>query len=243
MPRPQAPGFATTCALVIGAGLLGLLVSAAVLPLPRAHALPYLCAGFLTWGFLGHQLWSHRAEAVGGRLGPATAITLLRGWLVAVVGGHLLLPPLTGSAATVVALTYTTAAVLDNIDGRVARRTEHTSALGAWLDVRADALGLLVAPLVAIRAGRLPPWYALLSLAFPLMRAGLRYRIWRRLPVFLERLKPDPRARLFAGVQMGVVATALYPLLPTWFLWPAATLAMLPTLWLFAGEWRRATRE
>jgi CDP-diacylglycerol--glycerol-3-phosphate 3-phosphatidyltransferase len=237
--------FDTTCAQVIGAGFLALVATAGLLPVarPPGHVVGYLAGSFATWSLIGWHLWNHRAEAGQGALGPATALTLLRAWLVAVVGGHLLLPPLTGAAATVVALIYTAAAILDNVDGRVARRTAHTSALGARLDVRADALGLLVAPLVAVHAGRLPPWYLLLAVAFPLMRLGLRLRERWGLPVHRDRLRPNRWARLFAGVQMGVVATALYPVLPTWLLWPAATLAMVPTLWLFAAEWRVATRD
>ena len=61
--------------------------------------------------------------------------------------------------------------------------------------------------------------------------------------VFPERLKADPRARFFAGVQMTVVAASLFPVLPQLVTWTAATLAMLPTLALFAGEWRLATRS
>jgi CDP-diacylglycerol--glycerol-3-phosphate 3-phosphatidyltransferase len=237
----------TTCAQAIAAGYLALTATATLLPPGYSAgtfptpALGYLAGTFATWTLISWQLWNHRAEAGEGVLGPATGLTLLRAWLVAVVGGHVFLPPLTGTAATVVALVYTSAAILDNVDGRVARRTAQTSALGARLDVRADALGLVVAPLVAVHAGRLPPWYLLLAVAFPFMRLALRFREWRGLPVYRQRLRPNRWARLFAGVQMGVVATALYPVLPTWLLWPAATLAMMPTLWLFVGEWRVAT--
>jgi hypothetical protein len=40
---------------------------------------------------------------------------------------------------------------------------------------------------------------------------------------------------------MTVVAAALYPVLPAALAWTAATAAMVPTLALFAGEWRLVT--
>src|SRR5258707_356874 len=47
-----------------------------------------------------------------------------------------------------------------------------------------------------------------------------------------------PAARFFAGAQMVVVTAALFPWLPRLLLWPVATIVMLPTLLLFAREWR-----
>ena len=136
---------------------------------------------------------------------------------------------------------YAVAALADRADGALARRTNGVSALGAKLDVATDAVGLFVAPLVGVRWGRLPPWYLALALAYPAFRLALRVRRWRGLPVHVERLKLDPRARFFAGVQMAVVAAALLPGLPRALTWTAATAAMLPTLALFVGEWRLVT--
>jgi CDP-diacylglycerol--glycerol-3-phosphate 3-phosphatidyltransferase len=87
----------------------------------------------------------------------------------------------------------------------------------------------------------LPPWYLALSCAYPVFRLALALRRARGRPVFPERLGPDERARFFAGVQMTVVAVSLFPVLPRAVTWPAATIAMLPTLALFAGEWQLAT--
>ena len=93
--------------------------------------------------------------------------------------------------------------------------------MGAAQDVATDALGLLLVPLLAVSWGRLPPWYLLLSAAYPLFRMGLWARARLGLPAYPERLRPDPRARVLAGVQMGVVAASLFPFLPRWLLWPA----------------------
>jgi len=181
-----------------------------------------------------------------GENGPArvtipTAVTLARGFLVALVAGWALAPVPDAGGRWLAGALYTVAVLADLADGALARRTARVTALGAKLDVTTDALGLFVAPLVGVRWGRLPPWYLALALAYPAFRAALRIRRARRLPLFPERLKRDPRARFFAGVQMGVVAASLFPVLPRALTWTAATLAMLPTLALFAGEWRLVT--
>jgi phosphatidylglycerophosphate synthase len=202
---------------------------------------PFCTGAIAAWLFVCASL-HHLGRTRGARLTNATGITLGRGFLVSLVAGFALGPVPTGRALWLPGLLYAVAAIGDGLDGALARRTENVTPLGAALDVTTDALGLLVAPLVAIRWARLPPWYLLLSAAYPVLRLGLRIRRLRRLPVFPERLRPDPRARLLAGVQMAVVAAALFPVLPRAVTWTAATLVMLPTLALFAGEWRLATR-
>jgi CDP-diacylglycerol--glycerol-3-phosphate 3-phosphatidyltransferase len=240
-------GRAAWQAALAGVATLG----AAAVTLERAA--PPAGLGFLA-GALPVWLWLCRAlharlddnlpiagaATVLPSLGAPTGMTLARGLLISAVGGFLLLPvrPL---FLWIAGPLYALAAILDGCDGALARRTGRATRLGAALDVTTDAVGLLVAPLVAVRGGRLPPWYLLLALAYPLFRAGLGLRARLGLPTHPERLKPDPRARFFAGVQMACVATALFPVLPRWFLWPAATIVMLPTLALFAGEWRLAT--
>lgn len=173
----------------------------------------------------------------------ATWVTIGRGFLVSVVAGFALGPTPSARARWIPGALYALAALADRVDGALARRTKTTTALGAKLDVMTDAVGLFIAPIVGVRWGRLPPWYLALALAYPAFRLALRLRRARGLPVYLERLRLDPRARFFAGVQMTVVATALLGVLPRPLVWTAATLAMLPTLALFAGEWRLVTRS
>jgi CDP-diacylglycerol--glycerol-3-phosphate 3-phosphatidyltransferase len=249
MQRRSALEF--TIAQVIVLGAVALLALGPWLPAVGAGAPRFWAAGLVAWAWFGWQLWRLRGlnvaidDAVAPgmprtSLGRATAVTLVRGWLIALVAGHLLLPPVQGDGSLNVGLLYSAAALLDGVDGRVARHGGVVTRLGARLDVATDAAGLLLAPLVAVRAGRLPPWYLLLAFAYPLFRAGLALQRYRGRPVFPERLRPDPRARLCAGVQMGVVAASFYPVLPVALVWAAASLAMLPTLYLFAREWRIA---
>lgn len=184
---------------------------------------------------LGTWLWLRRQEPAAA-VGWATRLTMLRGLLLGALAGCVALPG-DGWAAWLPAALYTTAAVCDLIDGYLARRLGEVTALGGRLDVALDALGLLVAPLVAVTLGRLPPWYLLLGAAYYLFQAGLWVRRRRGLPLHPERLRPTPHGRMFAGYQMGLVATVLFPVLAPPGTWIAATVFMLPTLAMFAREW------
>jgi phosphatidylglycerophosphate synthase len=209
---------------------------------PPVNAARFAAGALSTWLALVVVLMRLRRDDLAP-LSAATGVTLARGLLVSLVAGFALGPAPPSPASWLPGVFYGLAALADRLDGALARRMGTVTALGAKLDVTTDALGLLVAPLVGVRWGRLPPWYLALSLAYPLFRLALRLRRARRLPVFPERLQGDPRARFFAGVQMTVVAVALLPLLPRPLAWTVATLAMLPTMALFVGEWRLATRS
>jgi CDP-diacylglycerol--glycerol-3-phosphate 3-phosphatidyltransferase len=207
------------------------------------------CAGAApTWLFLCAALWRAGRSSptapdprAAAALTLPTWVTIGRGFLISVVAGFAWPPLPVGAGRWIPGVVYTLAVLGDRLDGALARRTQRITPLGAALDVTTDAVGLLVAPLVAVRWGRLPPWYLLMAVAHPAFRVALALRARRRLPVFPERLRPYAQARFFAGVQMGVVATALWPVLPRVVLWPAATLAMTPTLALFVREWRLVT--
>jgi CDP-diacylglycerol--glycerol-3-phosphate 3-phosphatidyltransferase len=210
---------------------------------PSVNSASFATAAILTWLSLIVVLTRLRLHAAYlGALTAATGVTLARGLLISLVAGFALGPAPVGPARWLPGLVYGLAALADRLDGALARRMGTVTALGAKLDVTTDAVGLLVAPLVGVRWGRLPPWYLALAFAYPLFRLALRLRRARGLPIFTERLRLDPRARFFAGVQMTVVAVALLPLLPRAAAWTVATLAMLPTLALFAAEWRLVTR-
>lgn len=228
--------------LHVVSGVMAITAVAKSLPsyAPGIDAATFLAGALPTWCVLCGALF--RARARGERLTAATWVTVGRGLVVSLVAGFVLVSRPVGLAAWLPGVLYTLAILGDRLDGALARRTGHVTALGAALDVATDVVGLVVAPLVAVRWGRLPPWYLALAFAYPAFRGALRARRALGLPTFPERLGPDPRARLFAGVQMGVVAGALPPVLPPAVAWTIATVAMLPTLALFVGEWRLVTR-
>jgi CDP-diacylglycerol--glycerol-3-phosphate 3-phosphatidyltransferase len=191
-----------------------------------------------TWLLVAGTLWRARALAAPGttRLGAAMHLTALRGLLVSLLGGFLLVRPV-GAVRWLPAALYTAAAVVDYFDGIVARRLGEATPLGAHFDEAMDALGLLVAPAVAVSWGRLPPWYLLLGAAYYLYRAGLWLRRRLALPLYLDRVTRRPLTRVFAGVQMALVSLALAPVLSLAVTSAAATVLMVPTLSFFVRDW------
>jgi CDP-diacylglycerol---glycerol-3-phosphate 3-phosphatidyltransferase len=204
----------------------------------RGAALQHLAATLTVWGFvIGVLAWLRREEGNPVRLGAATVLTLVRGWLVAALAGFVLVPPQVGGWAWVPAVFYTTAAVCDLVDGYVARKLRQESTLGARLDVIMDALGLVLGPLAAVALGRLPPWYLLVGAAYYFFHVGLWWRRRRGIPIYLERLKPNLHTRMYAGYQMGLVATALFPVLGPPGTSIAAFFFMVPNLAMFARDY------
>jgi CDP-diacylglycerol--glycerol-3-phosphate 3-phosphatidyltransferase len=248
----MTPRVASLSIFLALAGLIAITLVGSGLPSydPAIESRTFMAGAVPTWLFIVVWLthlrreYSHRNE--GNRAAVITAatwVTLGRGFLVSLVAGFVLGPRPAGRALWFPGAVYALAVLADGGDGALARWTDRVTALGAKLDVTTDAVGLFVAPVVGIRWGRLPPWYLALALAYPTFWLAIRLRRTRALPIHLERLRRDPRARFFAGAQMILVATALLPVLPRAFTWAAATAAMLPTLALFAGEWRLVTRD
>lgn len=174
----------------------------------------------------------HAAAAPFPDLGWGTRLTLLRGLLMAALGGFVLLPV---SDSWLPALCYGAAALLDRLDGEVARRTRRCSELGAALDTLFDALGLVVAPLVALLLGKLHVSYLLTSAAYYLFVAASRWRLRRGLP--LQALAPSALRRTLAGCQMGFVAFALWPPLAAELTRWIGLFFMLPLLGGFLIDW------
>lgn len=193
---------------------------------------------------LAFELWFLRrllaretegADLPGDSLGPANAVTLLRGMLYAAAGGFLFVPPSTPALRWAPGVCYGAGAALDFVDGGLARRNGQVTEVGRRLDHAFDTLGFLVAPLVGVAWGRLPVWYLSLSAARYVFRAGRWWRRRRGLPV--HPLPESPLRRRLAAFQMAFIAVALVPLLPSSVVHPAATVALVPSLALFARDW------
>lgn len=198
------------------------------------------------WMLVCWQLWQrldlNRADEgapLYPRLGLANRLTLLRGGLIAMTGGFLFQPQALGQTFEVTAwipgLLYTLAAILDRLDGFVARRSKQTSLLGSELDTAYDALGLLVAPLLAVSYSKVHWSFLLVSAAYYVFQWGIYWRRTRNLPVY--PLLPSMLRRTLAGFQMGFVAVILLPC----FQAPATQLIgvafMIPILLGFLVDW------
>jgi CDP-diacylglycerol--glycerol-3-phosphate 3-phosphatidyltransferase len=158
-----------------------LLIAAAALAVGatlESAGLPFTAVAGASWVFLCASLWRKRALSLTvtdrayvpsltmPSLTIPTWVTLARGLLICLVAGLLPGPrPARDAVAWLAGALYTIAVVGDGVDGALARRTGTATRLGAAQDVTTDALGLLLAPLLAVSWGRLAPWYLLLSAA------------------------------------------------------------------------------
>lgn len=200
-----------------------------------------LFAGSL-WAYAWWQLWqgldlnrSSAQHTLYETLGVANYLSVVRGGLIATTSGFLLQPPATEVAAWIPGVIYTVAAILDRIDGFVARRSNRTSLLGSKLDTTYDALGLLIAPLLALNYGKVHWSFLLVSVAYYFFCWGLYWRRTHNLPVY--PLLPSQLRRTLAGFQMGCVALLLLPCFHPSFTTTVALVFMLPILLGFVIDW------
>ncbi len=146
------------------------------------------------------------------RLGPGTLLTLLRGILVAPLAGLLFLPRLEGTWAWLPAILYTASDLADYFDGFLARRTRLATRLGEALDMELDGLGLLLAVALAIHYRQLPVGFLAVGLA------RYAYQLWTlalpRLGRRLRDIPPSMARRAIAGLEMGFISAALWPITP-----------------------------
>ncbi|MFC7155709.1 CDP-alcohol phosphatidyltransferase family protein [Halomarina halobia] len=235
-------------AAAVAAGIVALVGGASALAVagPPGTGLRWLVGAGALLGAEAALLWralgDNRTSAGGPllpTLGLANALTLVRGLALSGVAGFLLLPPPSGALAWIPGLLYGTAVLLDQLDGRVARGRGRTTLLGVRLDTAFDTVGLLVAPVLAVRYGQLPVWYLAVSAARYVFLAGLFLRRRRGRPI--APLPERPVRRVLAGVQMAVVSLALLPVLGPPTTTVLATAAMLPFLAQFARDWSAVT--
>lgn len=231
--------FLTTLIYICLTGMVALVLSRVWLP---DRALRWLAlsapVGLLVLVIVGRRLADNRPDAkspLHSSLGLANHLSILRGMLLAYLAGFIFSPRPTGWLAWTAGTLYTSAIVIDYVDGVVARLTRHRSRLGAWLDTQLDALGILIAPVLGMWWRQLPPWYLLVALAYYLFIGGIWLRTHRQLPIF--ELPPSAIRRPLAGIQMGFISAILWPVLTPPFTWWAATLIMIPFVAGFLRDW------
>ncbi len=206
-------------------------------------ALQWLLQAEIVWALLSYLTWQrlplNRRELSAplyAQLGPANRVTLLRAWLIATVAGFVFQPWPGGAVmAWVPGMLYFAAAMLDRVDGLVARRSGQHSILGEALDTIADALGLAVASLLAVGYGQTHWSFLLFGAAYYLFHIGIRWRKSRNLPIY--PLPPAIHRRVWAGFQMGYLVVALWPLFHPPLTWLGGVAFMLPALIGFLVDW------
>lgn len=180
-----------------------------------------------------------RREVGRPRLTAATAVTIVRGSVLAVLGGMLLVEFPTGSASWLPAALFAIAAVLDAVDGQVARATDSVSALGSRLDTEMDALTVLVGATLAVSNGFAPAAFLAVGLARYAFVAGRHVRRRRGLAVF--SLEPRLRRRALGATAMVTIWLALSPVPGRELSRLLAAAVLVPFLLNFARDWLAVT--
>ncbi|MFG3659520.1 CDP-alcohol phosphatidyltransferase family protein [Streptomyces sp. NPDC047706] len=219
----------------VGAGvqILLLAVLGSAIGMGPAGWLTGLAFAIASWAVLSRAL--HRSGLRS--FGPANRVTLGRATLV---GGVTALvadsfesaPPVT----LLVALTAV-ALILDGVDGKVARRTGTSSALGARFDMEVDAFLILVLSVYVSMS--LGPWVLLIG--------GMRYGFVaaaRFLPWLNAPLPPSTARKAVAAAQGVFLLVAGADLLPLVGNAAVAGLALGLLVWSFGRDvlwlWRRS---
>lgn len=167
------------------------------------------------------------------RFGPANLVTMVRAMLVALIAaaiGETIRRDL--AAAIVIAIAVI--AVLDGVDGWLARRAGMASPFGARIDMETDALLILVASVLVWLEGKAGAWV----LAGGVMRYAFVATGWI-LPWMRGTLTPTLRAKTITICHVVGLCVALAPIVP----WPPSAVAVGVTTaalgWSFAVDVRR----
>lgn len=186
-----------------------------------------------TWAVLSRAL--HRSGL--RTFGPANRVTLGRATLVGgvtalVADSFVSAPPV----SLLVGLTAV-ALLLDGVDGKVARRTNTSTALGARFDMEVDAFLILV--LSVYVSMELGPWVLLIGAMRYAFVAAARVAPWLNAP-----LPPSFARKTVAALQGICLLVAGADLLPYAGNFAVALLALASLLWSFGRDvlwlWRES---
>jgi len=136
-------------------------------------------------------------------------VTAIRAAIVALLAALLAIPPQV-AIAWVAVVASTIAAILDGVDGWLARRTGMITPFGARFDMEVDALLILVLAILAWRWAKAGPWVVMSGLLRYLFVAAGWVWPWMRRP-----LAPTRRARVICIVQIVALIVAIAPIIPT----------------------------
>jgi len=141
------------------------------------------------------------------RLGGANRVTLLRLSITALLAG--LVFERVSALAWFVVVAASAAALLDALDGTLARRSGMASTFGARFDMETDALLILVLAALAWRMDKVGSWV----LASGLLRYGFVVAglLW---PALARPLPPSRRRKTVCVVQVASLIVCLAPVVP-----------------------------
>ena len=171
------------------------------------------------------------------RLGAANVLTLVRAALAAWAAGLVAAPPDPAIAWLAVAIAVTLA-VLDGVDGAVARRSGLTGPFGARFDMEVDAFFILVLSTLVWHHGKAGGWVVGCGLARYLFLAARWPWPWLGAP-----LLPSWRGKTVAVLQFVGLAAALAPIVPSPLSDAIAAVTLALLTWSFALDVQRLRRH
>lgn len=223
MFAPLLPEAALATAL---SALLGLGIGvAADLPLAAAGIAAVVGSG--TVGLAFHK----RANTP---FGIANTVTTIRLVLALLLLALLLTADPAGAHAWMAVGLAAAAALLDGVDGWIARRLGQQSTFGARLDMETDTVLMLVLALALVASGRAGFWLVLAGLWRPLfVMAG------RLLPWLTRPLPPSRRRKVCCALPIALMIAALLPPVPALsaMLLGAVALAAVSLSFALDGWW------
>ena len=177
------------------------------------------------------------AEHPYPRFGPANGVTTTRAMLTALAAGII------GQASGVEVLWFvvgltTLIAVLDGVDGWLARRTGMASAYGARFDMETDAAFILVLCILVWQHDKADAWVLLCGLMRYAFAAAGGVLPWLRAP-----LRPTLRGRTVAVGQLFGLSVALAPITPVPASEVVAAMTLAALVWSFAIDVTRLWRH
>ncbi|WP_367319697.1 CDP-alcohol phosphatidyltransferase family protein [Streptomyces sp. HUAS ZL42] len=211
----------------VGAGVQILLLAllGTAIGMGPAGWLTGLVFAIATWAVLSRALHRSRLRSFG----PANRVTLGRATLVGGVTALVADSFESSPPVTLFVVLTAVALILDGVDGKVARRTGTSTALGARFDMEVDAFLILV--LSVYVSMQLGPWVLLIG--------GMRYafvaaaRVW---PWLNAPLPPSTARKTVAAMQGICLLLAASSLLP-WVAGFGVTLLALGLLvWSFGRD-------
>lgn len=190
-------------------------------------AYPLKAAVFFTALFAG-VVWVAGAHHPYARFGPANYVTTIRAVLVALAAGligHPASPTVLWSVVWLTALI----ALLDGVDGWLARSTHMVSAYGARFDMETDAAFILVLAILVWQHEKAGFWVLLCGLMrYAFVAAG------RLLPWLAGTLRATRRGRTVAIIQLVGLGAALAPIVPRPVSAAVAGVTLATLAWSFA---------
>jgi phosphatidylglycerophosphate synthase len=212
---------------ILAAALLGLAAAGVMQAVLGLGLLSWVRTTVLLGAGAALAIWRLPAFHPFDRLGIANQVTLLRGVLVALLAGFISAHPAARLQWIALAIAVL-AALLDAVDGWLARRTRMSSAYGARLDMETDALLILVLSILAWQLGKAGPWV----LASGLMRYAF-VAASLLLPWMQDALPPRPRRKVVAVLQTVALLIALAPFVPRGVSSPLCAVALAALVWSF----------